>query len=73
MRRQLGRMEKDLAERQAECAAIDAELADPEIYAANKPKELRLRLDTRTKLLEEIARLESAWLDLSEQTEAAAK
>jgi ATP-binding cassette subfamily F protein 3 len=73
MRRQLGRMEKELAERQAECAALDAELADPEIYVLNKPKELRLRLGTRAKLLEQIAQLESAWLDLSEQMEAAAK
>jgi ATP-binding cassette, subfamily F, member 3 len=73
IRRQLGRMEKDLADRQAQCAAIDAELADPAIYVVNKPKDLRLRLGARTRLLEEIAKLESQWLDLSEQLEAGEK
>ena len=56
------KLEEQIAKRQAQKAAIDEKLADPEVYDQNKKKELKQLLTDQTYYKKEVEQLEADWL-----------
>jgi ATP-binding cassette subfamily F protein 3 len=68
----LKKVEEKIATLTAQKAAVDAELADPAIYEADKKPRLRTLLADQTAQTKALAELEEEWLSLQEQLEAVA-
>ncbi len=56
------KLEEQIAKRQAQKAAIDEKLADPEVYDQSKKKELKQLLTDQTYYKKEVEQLEADWL-----------
>jgi ATP-binding cassette subfamily F protein 3 len=68
----LKKVEEQMARLNASKASIDAELADPAIYEADKKARLKTLLADQTAQTKALAELEEEWLSLQEQLEAVA-
>jgi ATP-binding cassette subfamily F protein 3 len=68
----LKKVEEKIAALTAQKAAVDAELADPAIYEADKKPRLKTLLADQTAQTKALAELEEEWLSLQEQLEAVA-
>jgi len=69
LRKKLKDCERTIERVRAEIAALDAELAEPDLYARDPSKAAALA-KTRAERVHAFARAESDWLDLSEELEA---
>ena len=58
----LKKLEEQIAKRQAQKAAVDEKLADPEIYDQQKKKELKQLLTDQAYYKKEVDQLEAEWL-----------
>jgi ATP-binding cassette subfamily F protein 3 len=63
------RLEEQIAKRNAQKAAIDARLADPEIYDHTRKKELTTLLTDQAYYAKELEQLEAEWLEQQEALE----
>ena len=63
------KLEEQIAKRNAQKAAVDDSLADPEIYDQSKKKELKALLADQTFYAKELEQLEAEWLELQETLE----
>jgi ATP-binding cassette subfamily F protein 3 len=66
------KLEEQIAKRNAQKAAVDASLADPEIYDQSKKKELKALLTDQKFYAGELEQLEAEWLALQEELEQVA-
>ncbi|WP_151447561.1 ATP-binding cassette domain-containing protein [Lacisediminimonas profundi] len=63
------RLEEKMAQQQARKAGIDAKLADPQIYDAERKEELKNLLTEQAYCVRELGQLESDWLQQQEALE----
>jgi ATP-binding cassette, subfamily F, member 3 len=63
------KLEEQIAKRNAQKAAVDASLADPEIYDQSKKKDLKALLADQKFYAKEVEQLEAEWLELQEALE----
>ncbi|MBI1890770.1 MAG: ATP-binding cassette domain-containing protein [Burkholderiales bacterium] len=63
------KLEEQIAKRTAQKAAIDTQLADPEIYDAARKKELKTLLTDQAYFAKELEQLESEWLAQQDELE----
>ncbi|MGC4028915.1 MAG: ATP-binding cassette domain-containing protein [Steroidobacteraceae bacterium] len=71
LRSRLARCEKRLQELSAEAATLDAKLADPALYAKADGREARELTAQRARIAQQTGEVETEWLELGEQLEAA--
>jgi ATP-binding cassette subfamily F protein 3 len=71
LRRKIKDCEKLIDKLRKEIEALDAELAEPDLYATD-PDRAAILARTRSERVHDFARAESDWLDLSEELEAQA-
>jgi ATP-binding cassette subfamily F protein 3 len=64
------KLEEQIAKRNAQKAAVDARLADPEIYDSANKKELKALLTDQAYYAKELEQLEADWLEQQEALEA---
>jgi ATP-binding cassette subfamily F protein 3 len=63
------KLEEQIAKRNAQKAAVDAKLADPEMYDQAKKKELKTLLTDQAFYAKELEQLEAEWLEQQEALE----
>ena len=68
-RDRLRKLERQLEKLSAQCAALDAELASPTLYAPERRDEALALQQARQRAGQELAAVEDAWLSLSETLE----
>jgi ATP-binding cassette subfamily F protein 3 len=66
------KLEEQIAKRNAQKAAVDAKLADPEMYDQAKKKELKTLLTDQAFYAKELEQLEAEWLEQQEALEQVA-
>jgi ATP-binding cassette subfamily F protein 3 len=72
LRSRLARCEKRMQGLSVESTQLDAELAAPTLYEAGQRKRLEELTTQRARLAQETEQIETEWLELSEQLQAAA-
>ncbi|WP_346350943.1 ABC transporter ATP-binding protein [Oceanimonas sp. AH20CE76] len=69
LRKAITKLEKDMERCQLQLAAIEQQLADPDIYAAEHKARLQQLLKDQSPLQQQLAEAEMEWLTLQEQLE----
>jgi ATP-binding cassette subfamily F protein 3 len=70
LKAELAKQEADLERLAKRTAAVQAELASPEVYAESARERLRGLLSEQTALARETADVEAAWMETSERLES---
>ena len=71
LREQLRKLDRQLERLSSERAKLDAQLADPALYAPERREDVRKLQTTQAELLARLTDVEQQWLSISEQLEAA--
>ena len=69
LKKQLDKLEQQLAQRQAEQQAIEQQLAQPEAYEEGQKNQLKIWLERQAELSQDIETLENQWMELMESME----
>lgn len=72
LRAELAKHEKELEKLTAARAKLEEQLAAPDIYSHSAKDRLRDLLAEQTRIVQELAKVETAWLEVTEQLEAQA-
>jgi ATP-binding cassette subfamily F protein 3 len=67
--KEIGQLEKRMAQLEAEKRKLDARLADPALYQSPDPSELQACRQRQTAVAEELAGVETAWMAAQEKME----
>jgi ATP-binding cassette subfamily F protein 3 len=71
LKKEVGRIERQLATLETERAVLQQELADPQLYTSANGAGVATRVRRQGELAQEIAKLEEAWLDAHSALESA--
>ncbi|OQY75835.1 MAG: hypothetical protein B6D47_00745, partial [Rhodocyclaceae bacterium UTPRO2] len=69
LEKEIGQLEKRMAQLAAEKQKLDARLADPALYQPRGPSELQACRQRQTAVADELAGIETAWLAAQEKLE----
>jgi len=71
LKTELAKLDKQLSKLQQQLADIEIKLLAPELYDVDNKNKLRECLDIQTRLKRDISDVETRWLEVTEQLEAA--